>query len=86
MASEALNAAARRRLQAVLDAAAQEARATQHILQDHITKFAAVSEEVTAVVGGSTQQVDLAMAEALRTAIQHSQTAVSALTAAARGQ
>jgi len=75
-------AAATHRLQAVLAAAAQEARATQTLLQDAMSTFASTSQQVVSVVGGSAQRIDQDMVQSLQDALRRSRSAIDALGAA----
>lgn len=62
-----------------LDAASMEAGASRAMLDDAARRLAAVSQEVIAVVGGSAQQIDQQMVQALREAVQYSSRASAAL-------
>lgn len=73
------NAVALRVLHAALEAASREAAASRAVLDAAAGRFTAVSYEVIAVVGGSAQQVDQQMVQALREAAHHTNRASAAL-------
>lgn len=70
-------------LRVALERAAREALAAQSQLQDMTAGINAVGERVIAVVGGSAQGVDKELVQSLREVAHHTNTAVSALGAAA---
>ena len=68
-----------RALRVQLDYAAREVAATGAVLGGMSSSFSAVAEQVTAVVGGSTQRVDQEMVASLQGAKKQIGTAVAAL-------